>query len=77
MTNEGEKSTLGKLISWFFLALLFIGALKLAFWLVAAAVGFGTWVLFTLGPILLVGWLVLKLLRYFARPRGYDADGFR
>lgn len=77
MANNGDTSTLGRLLSWFLVALLFIGALKLAFWLVAAAVGFGTWVLFTLGPILLVGWLVLKIFRHFSRPDSYDADGYR
>lgn len=65
---EGGRSTLGTLISWMFVALLAIAALKMAFWVVGAAVGFGFWLLFTVGPVLLVGWLLVKLYRHFTRP---------
>lgn len=71
-TNDGERSLLGTLISWFFIALLAIAALKLAFWVFGAALGIGTWLLFTIGPILLVGWLVVKLVRWLGRPREYN-----
>lgn len=71
-TNEGDRSLLGTIISWFFVALLAIAALKLAFWVFGAALGIGTWLLFTVGPILLVGWLVVKLVRFLSRPREYS-----
>jgi hypothetical protein len=71
-TNDGERSLLGTIVSWFFVALLAIAALKLAFWVFGAALGIGAWLLFTVGPILLVGWLVVKLFRYLGRPRSYD-----
>lgn len=70
-TYNGDRSLLGKMITWFFVALLTIAALKLAFWVVGAAVGIGTWVLFTIGPILLVGWLVIKVVRWMGEPRRY------
>lgn len=70
-TYNGERSLLGKMITWFFVALLTIAALKLAFWVVGAAIGIGTWVLFTIGPILLVGWLVIKVVRWMGEPRRY------
>jgi hypothetical protein len=73
-TNDGERSLLGTLISWFFVALLAIAALKLAFWVFGAALGIGAWLIFTIGPILLVGWLIVKLVRYLSRPRGYSDD---
>lgn len=60
-TYGNNGSTLGKVVTWFFVALLVIGALKLAFWVVGAAVGIGLWAIFTIGPILLVGWIVMKL----------------
>ena len=66
--DNGEKTLLGKLVTWFFVALLAIAALKLAFWVFGAALGFGMMLIFRLGPILLVGWLVMKLIRYFSRP---------
>ncbi|HEX6927186.1 MAG TPA: hypothetical protein VF167_17305 [Longimicrobiaceae bacterium] len=71
-TNEGDRSLLGTIISWFFVALLVIAGLKLAFWVFGAALGIGTWLLFTIGPILLVGWLVVKLIRFLSRPREYS-----
>jgi hypothetical protein len=71
---EGERSLLGTLISWFFVALLAIAAIKLAFWVFGAALGMGVWLLFTVGPILLVGWLVVKLFRYLGRPRTYPEE---
>jgi hypothetical protein len=73
-TNDGERSLLGTLISWFFVALLAIAALKLAFWVFGAALGIGTWLIFTIGPILLVGWLIVKIVRYLGRPRSYADD---
>jgi hypothetical protein len=73
MSTYGEKSLLGKLVTWFFIALLAIAALKLAFWVFGAALGVGAWLFFTVGPILLVGWLVVKLFRYLTRNNnGYE-----
>lgn len=74
MSTYGEKSLLGKLVTWFFIALFAIAALKLAFWVFGAALGIGAWLFFTVGPILLVGWLVMKLFRCGSRNNGYDTD---
>lgn len=72
MTNYGNNGTLlGRMVTWFLVALLAIAALKLAFWVVGAAVGIGIWTLFTIGPILLVGWLVMKLLGLGRRESTY------
>ena len=70
-TYNGEKSTLGRLISWFFVALLAIAALKLAFWVVGIVFGIGAVLLFRVAPILVAGWLVIQIIRYISRPRGY------
>jgi hypothetical protein len=74
MSTYGEKSLLGKLVTWFFIALFAIAALKLAFWVFGAALGIGAWLFFTVGPILLVGWVVMKLFRCGSRNSGYDTD---
>ena len=74
MSTYGEKSLLSKLVTWFFIALFAIAALKLAFWVFGAALGIGAWLFFTVGPILLVGWLVMKLFRCGSRNNGYDTD---
>ena len=68
---DGEKTLLGKLVTWFFVALLVIAALKLAFWVVGVAFGIGAmilWLLLRIAPILFVGWLAIKLYRWLTRP---------
>ena len=70
-TYEGERSFFGKLVTWIFVALLAIAAIKLAFWVVGVAFGIGAmvlWLLFRLAPLLLVGWLAIKLFRWLTRP---------
>jgi hypothetical protein len=68
MSTYGDSGiTFGKIITWVLMALLAIAALKLAFWVVGAAVGLGFWLIFTIGPILLIGWLVIKMVRYVRR----------
>jgi len=71
-TYNGEKTALGQLVTWFAVALLAIAALKLAFWAVGVALGVGMVLLFRVGPILLVGWLVIRIYRSLTRPRGYS-----
>ena len=73
-TNNGEKTMLGQLVTWVFVALLVIAAIKLSFWVFGAALGLGMMLIFKLGPILLMGWLVMKLIRYFSRRGTYPAD---
>lgn len=70
-TYNGEKTLLGKLVTWLFVALVAIAVLKMAFWVVGVAFGLGAWLLFTLGPILLVGWVVIRIVRYLSRPTRY------
>lgn len=73
MTMHADgRSTLGTLLSWFLVALVAIAAFKMALWVFGAALGFGGWLLFTVGPILLVGWLAVKLFRFFTRPAEYN-----
>ena len=73
-TYNGEKTMLGQLVTWAFVALLVIAAIKLSFWVFGAALGLGMMLIFKLGPILLMGWLVMKLIRYFSRPGGYPTE---
>lgn len=67
-TYSNDRSLLSRLLTWFFVALLAIAALKVAFWVVGLAFGIGTWLLFSVGPILLAGWLLLKVIRWLGRP---------
>ena len=75
MTTYGDdRSVWSRLLTWFFVALLAIAALKLAFWVVGVALGVGSWLLFTVAPLLLVGWLVMRFLRWLGRPRGHGSS---
>jgi hypothetical protein len=70
MSTYGESDGLVKrILTWLVIGILGIVALRLALVLLGIVFKFGSFAIFTLGPILLVGWLVLKALRYFTRDR--------
>jgi len=71
-TYESNGSLVARLLTYFVVALIVIAALKLAFWVFGAALGLGIMLLFTVGPILLVGWIAVKLYGFFTRPTGYE-----
>ena len=67
MTGNGNGGILKTMATWLIVGVAAIVALKVVmvtFGLVARVALFA---IFTLGPVLLVGWLVLKALRYFTR----------
>lgn len=64
---SGGESLLAKVMKWMVIGLVAIVALKVGLLVLGSAVGASMFVLFTLGPIVLLGWLVIKLLRYFTR----------
>lgn len=65
--NCGRGSWLGLLVMGIVIVALSLVALKVVFAVLGVVFGIGTFLLFTLAPILLVGWLVIKALRYFSR----------
>lgn len=70
MNNE---SLLKKIGVWMLIGILAIVTLKVGLALAKIALGMVFFVLFTLGPILIIGWLALKALRYFSRDRSETA----
>jgi hypothetical protein len=71
-TYGGNGSLLGRLITYMLIALVGIVVLKMAFWVFGAALGLGAFILFTVGPILLIGWVVVKVYGMLTGPRGYE-----
>jgi hypothetical protein len=69
--NGNGAGTLRMLLKWLLVGLVAIVALRLILKLAGVIVGFALWAIFALGPILLVGWLVLKALRHFSRDADY------
>jgi hypothetical protein len=77
MPTDDDRSLLGTLITWAMIALLGLALLKLTFWAVGAAIGLGALVLavtLRLLPLLLIGWLALKIWRavFGRRDEGFD-----
>lgn len=66
-TYENNRGLAGKVITWILVGIVAIVVLKLAAAIAGLVVGLGFFLLFTVGPILLLGWLVLKALRHLTR----------
>ncbi len=66
-TYANNGSLLGRLLTYLVVAIVAIAVIKLAFWVFGAALGLGFFLLFTVGPILLVGWIVVKLFGLMTR----------
>jgi hypothetical protein len=62
MANGG--SLLAKLLVWIVVGFLAIAAIKLALGLFGIVLGLGAILLFTVGPLILIGWLVVKAWDY-------------
>lgn len=60
---------LGKLIVWAIIGVLAIVAIKVALTVFGIALGIGAFLLFTVGPLILIGWLALKGWEYLTRNR--------
>lgn len=63
MTGEDGSSTLSKLITWFVIAVIALLAIRVAF----MAVGIGLFLLFRVGPLVLLGYLVWRAWRWLQR----------
>lgn len=68
MSAYTNGSFFGTAVKWLVIGFLAIVALKVSLAVVGAVMGIALALFFTVGPLLLVGWLVLKLARAFARP---------
>lgn len=68
-TYGSQESLLKRILTWLVIGVLAIVALRVALVLFALVLRFGMFALFTIGPILLVGWVILRALRYFSRDR--------
>ena len=70
-----NKSLLSQIVTWVIIGVVAVVALKLALRLLGfvmglagAVLGIAVFLMFTVGPILLVGWLGMKAYRGFSRP---------
>jgi hypothetical protein len=63
-----KKSQLGRVVTWILLGILALLVLRMALRLLGFVVGMVGFLLFTIGPIVLVGWIALKAWKAFSRP---------
>lgn len=67
MGTDNHRSLVGTLLTWFCTAVLVIVVIKMVFWMLGIALGLSTLVLVValrLLPVLLIGWLAIKLVRH-------------
>lgn len=62
-----NKSLLSRVVTWTILGVLALIAIKLVFRLLGVVVGLAAFVLFTVAPLVLLGWLALKAWNAFTR----------
>ena len=68
MTGYGNgQSTFGRIVKWLVVGFVAIVAFRVGLFLLGAALKASLFVIFTLGPIVLVGWLVIKFLRWISQ----------
>jgi len=63
MTNYGNGSLLGTLFTWVLILILAAIAVRIALWILGVAIGITAFLLFTVAPLLVIGWIVMKLLQ--------------
>ena len=64
---EETRSLLGRVVTWTVIGILAVIALRIVFRLIGFAMGIAGFLLFTLGPILLVGWILVKAWQAFSK----------
>ena len=62
-----KKSLFKQILTWTVVGILAVMALKLALGLLGMAFGLVSFLLFTVGPILLLGWLAVKAWNAFTK----------
>jgi len=70
--NGNKGSMIGQLLKWLVIGLLAVLALKIVFGLVGTVIGLALFVVFKLGPLVLLAWLGWKAWQYFTGSNGSD-----
>lgn len=67
--NQVERSKLARLITWLIVGVVVLVLVRLLFALLRVSVGIVGWLLFTVVPLILLGWLAMKLWDRYQRGR--------
>lgn len=69
--DRTERSRLARVITWLIVGLIVVLLIRLVFALLRVSIGIVGWLLFTVVPLILIGWLVMKLWERYQRGRTY------
>lgn len=64
---QNSRNGLSTVFTWFIVGIAAIFAVRISFMLLGPLMRVALFLLFTFGPILLAGWIVVRILRRFAR----------
>ncbi|HEX8393485.1 MAG TPA: hypothetical protein VF665_14170 [Longimicrobium sp.] len=72
-----ERSNFETVLKWVVIGILAIVAVKIALTVLGIAIGLAGFLLFTVLPLVLVVWLVIKAVQWLGRPKdgGYPTGG--
>jgi len=59
--DAAQRSMLSRLVTWLIVGLLVVLAVRLAFALLRVSFGIAWWLFVTVVPLIIIGWLVMKL----------------
>ena len=59
--DASQRSTLARLVTWLIVGLVVVLAARLLFALVRVSFGIAWWLFVTVVPLILIGWLAMKL----------------
>ena len=67
--DAAQRSMLSRLLTWLIFGLLVVLGIRLAFALVRVSFGIAWWLFVTIVPLILIGWLAMKLWERHNRRR--------
>lgn len=73
--NQRERSKAARLITWLIVGILVVLLVRVLFAILRVSIGIVGWLLLTVVPLILVGWLTMKLWDRYERRGGSRHQG--
>ena len=67
--DERQRSTVARLVTWLIVGVVVVLAVRLLFALLRVSFGIAWWLFLTIVPLILIGWLAMKLWDRYHRRR--------
>ncbi|HEX6589427.1 MAG TPA: hypothetical protein VF039_10415 [Longimicrobiales bacterium] len=69
MMDERQRSTVARLVTWLIVGVVVVLAVRVLFALLRVSFGIAWWLFVTIVPLILIGWLAMKLWDRYHRRR--------